>query len=90
MSKWGHVSKSDAKYKFEHFPDDAFEMVVEMATTVISHEKANSALQEKVQDLQTQMMFDRAAAAELNRNLGRLEGYRDRVREVDGMEEVED
>lgn len=90
MSKWGYVTKRTAKEKFERQPDEAFEMVEEMGKTIIDQENEKATLNQKIQDLQMQIIGNNGTISNLSREIGRLEGYRDRVREVDGMEEIEE
>lgn len=83
MSKWGFVSKSTAKTKFENRPDEAFGMVEDMSHHILGQEKEVKALDMRIQDLQTQIIANGTDIGELNRQVGRLEGYRDRVQETD-------
>ena len=76
MSKWGHVSSTNAKRKFEHDPKDAASMVAEMSGVVVDQEKAIDGLKSQIMGLQTNLMMARSAEAHLN-------GYVERVRELD-------
>ena len=85
MSKWGYVTKNTAKQKFESDPDDACDMVAEMAATVIDQQKDIDERKKEVRDFQTQRIADLAVIGDLQRQIGHLEGYRDRVHETDNQ-----
>lgn len=79
MSKWGYVSATDAKQKFESDPDFACHMVYEMATLVIKQEAEISTQKDKLLELQIQL-----ASAQCDKEL--LRGYIKRVRETDNLD----
>jgi len=76
MSKWGHVSKTAAKMKFENQPDDAASMVCDMSAKIIEHEKSIYDLKDQIISLQTDLVFSKAAEAH-------LKGYVERVKDLD-------
>ncbi len=80
MSKWGYVSASDAKRKFESDPDFAAQMVYEMSTLVIKQEAEISSQKDKIVEMQIQL-----ASARCNEE--RLRGYIERVKETDPLSE---
>lgn len=55
MSKWGYVSSTDAKRKFENDPDFAAQMVYEMSTLVIKQEEEINSQKNKIIELQMQL-----------------------------------
>lgn len=83
MSKWGYVSASDAKQKFESDPDFACHMVYEMATLVIKQETEISSQKDKIVEMQIQL-----ASAKCNEE--RLRGYIERVKETDPLTRIRD
>ncbi len=83
MSKWGYVSASDAKRKFESDPDFATQMVYEMSTLVIKQEAEISSQKDKIVEIQIQL-----ASARCNEE--RLRGYIERVKETDPLTRIRD
>ena len=82
MSEWGYVSKEGAKQKFEHSPDIAAEMVSKMSSVLLDQEKIIDDLKNQIIDFQAQLLCIRS-------NEARLEGYIERVREMDGVCEMD-
>ncbi|MGB1214626.1 MAG: hypothetical protein ACPG4X_14775 [Pikeienuella sp.] len=76
MSKWGRVSESDAKRKFEADPKEAAKMVSEMATKIIEQDQ-------EISDLKNKLLEESLRAGGALQKMERLMGYQERVRELD-------
>lgn len=83
MSKWGKVRDQDAKTMMLDNPEEAIRNVVEMAEFIIGLEDKIYAQATELGEIKDTIISAQMQIGGLQANMGKLEGYIERVRETD-------
>ena len=88
MSEWGYITEGAAERRIEHDPKKAAALITALSSFVLEQEKEIKGLDRKISEQKQEIIAKLAVISRLNQQVGRLEGYIECVREMNGTGRV--